>query len=141
MTHLLFATLLMSMSSSQQNVDRGKRRRRTQNNNSTLSTCIDSNPQQCGCATNYQMDYRGTINITKNGHNCDPWSNDMISIYPNAGLDDGAYCRNPDSGNTFDTDRAWCFVTLEDGQQIYELCEVPYCFPSIDTCNSKLIMN
>jgi len=130
---MLFATFLMSNTISySQDVDGGNRRRRTQGN----STCIDSNPQQCGCASNYQMDYRGTINITKNGHKCDPWKSGMISVYPNAGLEDGPYCRNP--GSVADTDRAWCFVTLDDGQQVYELCDVPYCFPSIDTCNSKL---
>jgi len=120
--------------SNSQDVD-GGRRRRTQNNTTTLSTCIDSNPQQCGCASNYQMDYRGTKNITKNGHKCDPWKSGMLTSYPNAGLEDGPYCRNPDS--IADTDRAWCFVTLDDGQQVYELCDVPYCFPSIETCNSQ----
>lgn len=57
---MLFATLLMSNTISYSQ-DVGERRRRTQIN----STCTDFNPQQCGCATNYQMDYRGTINIKR----------------------------------------------------------------------------
>ncbi|XP_063956498.1 uncharacterized protein LOC129263243 [Lytechinus pictus] len=57
-------------------------------------------------------DYRGFINTTKNGKECQRWDrtsphhHTKVSQYPDAGLVEN-YCRNPDSGDS----TAWCYTT------------------------------
>lgn len=61
--------------------------------------CEGSNPQVCGCASVSQADYRGTINTTASGKECIRWDDDSYfnpEEYPDAGLEDNNYCRNPD---------------------------------------------
>ena len=48
--------------------------------------------------------------------------------YPDAGLENNNYCRNPDSFPI----RAWCY----DGDE-WEFCDVPYCIPPLSSCSSS----
>lgn len=80
----------------------------------------------CSC-TNDQTDYRGTIAMTISGKSCQKWTEQFPHIhsrtpenYPNAGLGDHNYCRNPDG-----EDRAWCYTTDTDLR--WEFCDVPSC--------------
>ncbi|XP_077981543.1 plasminogen-like [Glandiceps talaboti] len=73
-----------------------------------------------------QVDYRGTVSYTETGKTCQKWSSQSphqhkyTSInYPNDGLGDHNYCRNP--GNEHHI--AWCYTT--DPITRYENCKVP----------------
>jgi len=94
--------------------------------------CDGSNPEVCGCGSVDQADYRGTINTTVSGEECIRWDEtwDTPEDYPDAGLEDNNYCRNP-----MWYDRAGCHVTT-DGDE--EGCDVPYCFPLASSCLSAL---
>ena len=72
--------------------------------------------------------YRGTIAKTKNGHTCQNWlvhapqKHDDVTpeIYPEGGLGDHNYCRNPDGK----VPGAWCYTT--DGPRFeYCACTTP----------------
>ncbi|KAL7538478.1 LOW QUALITY PROTEIN: hypothetical protein ACHAWF_006105, partial [Thalassiosira exigua] len=82
--------------------------------------CKMSNPAVCGCAEVGQSDYRGTIDVTATGRECGAWPDLIQQQHPDAGLDDGSYCRNawPDYN-----ERAWCYSV--DG--VTEYCDVPTC--------------
>ena len=66
---------------------------------------------QCGTAAKKQADYRGTISVTHAGKPCQKWTSQTPnrhsrtpSNYPDKGLGDHNYCRNPDG-----EPRAWCY--------------------------------
>ncbi|XP_077867543.1 uncharacterized protein LOC144356731 [Saccoglossus kowalevskii] len=70
-------------------------------------------------------DYRGRKSITSSGRTCQKWSeqfphaHDRIhNNYPNGGLGDHNFCRNPD----VDGSGPWCYTT--DGDVRYEYCDV-----------------
>eukprot|EP00058_Branchiostoma_floridae_P010519 XP_002596007.1 hypothetical protein BRAFLDRAFT_123738 [Branchiostoma floridae] len=70
--------------------------------------------------------YRGDVNVTSNGLECQPWSVQAPhghaftpTNYPDAGLD-GNYCRNPDSDV-----RPWCYTM--DPNVRYGYCDAPQC--------------
>ena len=100
---------------------------------------MGSNPELCGCASVNQADYRGTINITKSGKECIRWgdenSYESPENFPDAGLEDNNYCRNPSP--SFFYDRAWCITSAD----YYEDCDVPYCFPPASSCPSSFNTN
>ena len=57
-------------------------------------------------------DYRGFQTMTVGGYKCQAWTDQFPKKhtrtpqkYPDAGLEDGAYCRNPDGGDTI-----WCYT-------------------------------
>lgn len=81
--------------------------------------CENSNKKMCGCEEVFQSDYRGPRSTTKNGFKCREWT--MAENYPNQGLDDGAFCRNPNQVAA----RAWCFV--ENADVLWDYCDVPHC--------------
>lgn len=84
------------------------------------SGSCSGNDMMCGCADVRQSDYRGHFSVTSNGFNCKEWS--MADNFPNNGLEDGAFCRNPNGVGQ----RAWCFV--EDGNGVmWDYCDVPMC--------------
>ena len=93
--------------------------------------CEGSNPDACGCASVRQNDYRGTISTTASGKECKVWDPYVIENFPDAGLEDNNYCRNPIPGN----DRAWCYTDNTDGDDdwgySYEECDVPICEDSL----------
>lgn len=79
------------------------------------------------CYNGSGADYRGTISVTKSGHNCQHWNSqhphnhDLTSTqFPELG-GGHAYCRNPGS----QMDGPWCFTQNKNVRM--ELCEVPSC--------------
>lgn len=83
-------------------------------------------PDNCGCESAQQADYRGTISTTQSGKTCQAWDSQSPhghirteENYPNAGLESN-YCRNPDGEPV-----AWCYTT--DREKRWEFCSVPTC--------------
>ncbi|XP_070541653.1 apolipoprotein(a)-like [Ptychodera flava] len=69
-------------------------------------------------------DYRGTVSTTINGRTCQEWTEQSPHShsrtpenYPNSGLGDHNYCRNPDG-----VDGAWCYTT--DASVRWEYCDI-----------------
>ncbi|XP_072042783.1 uncharacterized protein [Amphiura filiformis] len=69
-------------------------------------------------------DYRGHISVTESGKICQKWTSQTPqehsrtpSRYPNSGLGDHNYCRNPDS-----EPRPWCYTT--DINERWDYCNV-----------------
>ena len=69
-------------------------------------------------------DYRGALSETKSGRTCQKWtaqephSHDRTpEKYPNKGLGDHNYCRNPDGEDTI-----WCYTT--DSDKRWEHCDI-----------------
>ncbi|KAL7508673.1 hypothetical protein ACHAXN_005765 [Cyclotella atomus] len=92
----------------------------TPTRNLQTTTCT-GNKMMCGCTSTRQSEYRGRFSVTQSGFKCKSWSH-VSSSYPDQGLDDGAYCRNPNSVG----ERAWCFV--EDGYGVmWDYCNVAEC--------------
>ena len=92
----------------------------------TGSQTCELDKSTCSCM-NDNIDYRGSIATTTSGKNCQKWSEQTPHLhtrtperYPNAGLGDHNYCRNPDG-----EDGAWCYTTDENSR--WELCEIPSC--------------
>ena len=77
------------------------------------------NNMMCGCSDVRQTDYRGRFMVSQNGFRCADWS--MAADYPNQGLEDGPYCRNPNGVG----ERAWCFV--ENASVMWDYCNVAMC--------------
>ena len=83
------------------------------------------------CADDDQRDYRGFVSTTKSGLTCQKWTEQSPyshtrtpANFPNAGLGDHNYCRNPD----FEV-AAWCYTTSLTGPR-RELCSIPPCTPT-----------
>lgn len=94
-------------------------------------TCVPD-PDTCGCASEKQADYRGTISVTSTGLACQPWASQTPHSHsntpearPTSGLDSN-YCRNPDG-----EPRAWCYT--QDPNVRWELCNVPTCDTTTST--------
>ena len=77
--------------------------------------------------------YRGSVSVTKSGHPCQKWSDQAphshettIARFPNKGIGDHAYCRNPD----YTDDGPWCYTT-EPGvpRESCDMEDVPICDP------------
>ena len=73
-----------------------------------------------------QSDYRGSINVTEDGYECQAWYAQAPHTHsntpenrPNAGLESN-YCRNPDG-----EPRAWCYTTSSSKR--WQFCNVPTC--------------
>lgn len=86
--------------------------------NLQTSSCGGNN-MMCGCSDVRQTDYRGHFMVSQNGFRCAEWS--MAADYPNQGLEDGPYCRNPHGVG----ERAWCFV--ENASVMWDYCNVAMC--------------
>ncbi|CAB9515896.1 Apolipoprotein(a) (Fragment) [Seminavis robusta] len=94
--------------------------------------CVNCTAFECGNYSISQSDYRGAINITESGRECQPWSSQFPHLhdftpenYPGAGLDGNA-CRNPDpSGAAIQVNRAFCLTN--DPDRRFEKCLVPAC--------------
>lgn len=77
---------------------------------------------ECSQSTAHrQKDYRGYLNVSKAGYDCQKWTNSPRTPqnFPDAGLGDHNYCRNPDSRSG----GAYCYVAT--GSRDY--CRVPTC--------------
>mmetsp|Transcript_27342 Transcript_27342/g.41586 ORF Transcript_27342/g.41586 Transcript_27342/m.41586 type:complete len:1401 (+) Transcript_27342:156-4358(+) len=87
--------------------------------------CTGSEPNACGCQAVNQRDYRGTVSVTRTGLTCQNWSSQSPHAhnsddFPDSGLGDHNYCRNPSGG-----DGAWCLTT--DPEVAWDYCAVPMC--------------
>ena len=104
--------------------------------------CYTTNPKQrwdycpvpkcsdpeIGCYGGLQKDYRGPLQVTNTGKKCQKWTSQFPhehsrtdSKYPDSGLGDHNYCRNPDN----EPDGAWCYT--EDPNSRWEYCNVTKC--------------
>ena len=88
-------------------------------------------------------DYRGNQNITRSGKTCmkwtlqDPHKHGLLEKYPDAGLGDHNFCRNPDGEQDDDGEIGiWCYTTdplvpwdycdpVHEEQVVEEVEEVP----------------
>ena len=89
---------------------------------------------QCGTAAKKQADYRGTIFVTHAGKPCQKWTSQTPnrhsrtpSNYPDKGLGDHNYCRNPDG-----EPRAWCYdaeapIGASGRPDRWDYCDVQTC--------------
>ncbi|KAH8060839.1 DUF1800-containing protein [Aureococcus anophagefferens] len=75
-----------------------------------------------------ESDYRGTISVNRFGKTCQKWTSQTPNghsrtpeNYPDAGLGDHNYCRNPDG-----EPGAWCY-SADGAETRWELCSVPTC--------------
>jgi len=96
----------------------------------------DPEPEQ-SCWDGLQKDYRGKVNVTTSGYPCMNWRQQSPhshsrteANYPDTGLGDHNYCRNPDN----EPEGAWCYTTNPD--QRWDYCGVPKCTGA--TCWSGL---
>ncbi|XP_071961573.1 scavenger receptor cysteine-rich domain superfamily protein-like [Antedon mediterranea] len=80
----------------------------------------------CGeCSNRHDgSDYRGSVNTTITGKTCQRWTSQYPhqhertpERYPNGGLGDHNFCRNPDQYTN-----AWCYTTDPDAR--YEICDI-----------------
>ena len=99
-------------------------------------SCIPD-PPTCGCESDGQADYRGTISETAAGLTCQRWDSQSphshtrtAANYPSSGLEEN-YCRNPDG-----EPRAWCYTT--DPGTRWAFCDVPFCSATATTTVSSL---
>ena len=86
------------------------------------------NPEECGYEHLRQVDYRGTQSTSRNNRPCQNWSEQSphkhtrtVENYPDAGLGDHNYCRNPDP-ESFSL--PWCYTTSGG---TWDYCNVPKC--------------
>ena len=82
------------------------------------------NSSECLC-DNEESEYRGTVATTISGKTCQRWDSQSPHVhtrtpsnYPNGGLGNHNYCRNPDGWTGL-----WCYTT--DSNTRWELCDVP----------------
>lgn len=81
--------------------------------------------------SNLQKNYRGAKATTRSGLTCKKWTTLSADSYyvtpakfPNKGLGDHNYCRNPDSGS----EGTWCYTTTTTSSgKTWEYCDVPTC--------------
>ena len=69
-------------------------------------------------------DYRGTVHTTVFGRTCLNWTDprtsydDLVQFYPNSGIGDHNYCRNPGGTGS----QPWCFIIIDEGGAVGEDC-------------------
>ncbi|XP_033110357.1 plasminogen-like, partial [Anneissia japonica] len=98
----------------------------TVNPETILEMCNVTHPgENCGAyeKTN-DADYRGSVNITITGKSCQKWTSQTPhqhaitpANFPDTGLGDHNFCRNPDQELT-----VWCYTT--DPESRFELCDI-----------------
>ncbi|XP_005384064.1 PREDICTED: prothrombin [Chinchilla lanigera] len=88
----------------------------------TFMECLEGH-----CARDLGMNYRGDVNVTRSGIECQLWSSRYPhrpevnhTSHPNAGLLEN-FCRNPDGSSA----GPWCYTT--DPTVRREECSVPVC--------------
>lgn len=88
--------------------------------------------QNCSRPATKGLYYRGNINVTENGTECQNWltssphaHSETPQLYPNAGLGDHNYCRNPGSNSS--QTKPWCYTTSIS--VVWQYCDIPECPP------------
>ncbi|KAM9097595.1 hepatocyte growth factor-like protein isoform X1 [Sarcophilus harrisii] len=91
-----------------------------------FQTCGIKTCQEATCFTCNGEDYRGSVDYTESGKECQRWDLQYPhkhpykpSKYPDKNLDNN-YCRNPDH-----SERPWCYTT--DPLREREFCNIPRC--------------
>lgn len=65
-------------------------------------------------------EYRGTLNVTKDGIPCQRWEHDDPHVHVYNTLEEN-YCRNPDNATA-----PWCYTMNPDVR--WQTCDVTFCF-------------
>ncbi|XP_072024274.1 plasminogen-like [Amphiura filiformis] len=107
----------------------------------SLGTTSALSPPVLDCYNPPGKFYRGIFHRTGNGIECQSWTKHTPhahhhvtpEIYPDAGLGDHNYCRNP-GADDFSIDRPWCYTT--DPHTRWTYCSVPKCGP-VSECYSR----
>ncbi|KAM4862598.1 hepatocyte growth factor-like protein isoform X3 [Urocitellus parryii] len=91
-----------------------------------FQSCGIKSCQEAACIWCNGEDYRGAVDRTESGRECQRWDLQHPHShpfepgkFPDQGLDDN-YCRNPDG-----SERPWCYTT--DPQLEREFCDLPRC--------------
>ncbi|XP_073915754.1 hepatocyte growth factor-like protein isoform X3 [Castor canadensis] len=100
----------------------------TTNRTVRFQSCGIKSCQDAACIWCNGEDYRGAVDRTESGRECQRWDLQhphshpfQPDKFPDRGLDDN-YCRNPDG-----SERPWCYTT--DPQLKREFCDLPRCGP------------
>ncbi|XP_012883547.1 PREDICTED: hepatocyte growth factor-like protein isoform X2 [Dipodomys ordii] len=102
----------------------------TTNPSVRFQSCGIKSCQEAACVWCNGEDYRGSVDHTESGRECQRWDLQYPHQHPfhpgkfmERGLDDN-YCRNPDG-----SERPWCYTT--DPQLEREFCAIPSCAPPL----------
>ncbi|XP_065839072.1 uncharacterized protein [Oscarella lobularis] len=73
--------------------------------------------------------YRGTTDVSADGRSCLNWSelstySNLVALYPEAGLGNHSYCRNPISESRT---RPWCYTNNTGGCLNWTYCDIDAC--------------
>ena len=80
--------------------------------------------------------YRGTTAVSDDGRPCLNWSelstySNLVALYPEAGLGNHSYCRNPISENRT---RPWCYTNNTGGCLNWTYCDIDACEGRLTYC-------
>ncbi|KAK3088172.1 hypothetical protein FSP39_015659 [Pinctada imbricata] len=87
----------------------------------TSGKCGDAKPREC-LQTSTGSDYKGTLNITKNGDICQAWISQTPHKHDEYTDLEGNFCRNPDPG---DSQAPWCYTMNKN--ITWDYCIIPHC--------------
>ncbi|XP_065839317.1 uncharacterized protein [Oscarella lobularis] len=99
---------------------------------------ITTNGRECRRTLYRGTYYRGTTSISVDGQSCLNWSelstySNLLALYPESGLGNHSYCRNPISENRT---MPWCYTDNTGGCLNWTYCNIDECEDT--TCYSSL---
>mmetsp|Transcript_8174 Transcript_8174/g.18379 ORF Transcript_8174/g.18379 Transcript_8174/m.18379 type:complete len:673 (-) Transcript_8174:81-2099(-) len=107
--------------------------RLSKKNREIIASIYDAelNNIECGSASLRKQDYRGVLSTSRDGYTCQKWTSQTPNShsytpenYPDAGLGDHNYCRNPNPWRTY----TWCYITDHPSGSTWQRCEdIPEC--------------
>ena len=101
-------------------------------NREIIASIYDAELNTIECADGSRKeDYRGTLSTSRDGYTCQKWTSQTPNThsytptnYPDAGLGDHNYCRNPHPSRTY----AWCYITDHPSGTSWQRCDdIPKC--------------